>query len=159
MKAAREERIILFADEFAQEAHSGVFRKRTNLPYVEHPRAVAQILSKKLSKHLPDLYIFISVALLHDVKEDNISFYTSEFLGRISKVANAIEINLITKAIDAISKLPKGEETYLQYLQRVAVNIYAKEVKICDLIHNMSNLEPSNLKDKYEMALHFLLNV
>lgn len=53
------------AAAFAGEAHKGVFRKGTNIPYITHPLEAAVIVSA-----FTDDEEMIAAALLHDVVED-----------------------------------------------------------------------------------------
>lgn len=53
------------AAAFAGEAHKGVFRKGTNIPYITHPLETAVIVSA-----FTDDEEMIAAALLHDVVED-----------------------------------------------------------------------------------------
>lgn len=53
------------AAAFAGEAHKGVFRKGTNIPYITHPLEAALIVSA-----FTDDEEIIAAALLHDVVED-----------------------------------------------------------------------------------------
>lgn len=57
--------MIWQAIEFATKAHEGQVRKYTGEPYIEHPKAVAEIVKG----HGGDAAM-ISAALLHDVVED-----------------------------------------------------------------------------------------
>lgn len=57
--------IIEEAAAFAGEAHSGVFRKGTRIPYITHPMETAVIVSAFTND--PEI---IAAALLHDVVED-----------------------------------------------------------------------------------------
>ena len=50
---------------FATRAHSGTYRKGTNIPYIVHPIEAAAIVSSITAD--PDM---IAAAVLHDVVED-----------------------------------------------------------------------------------------
>ena len=56
--------------EFAVKAHSGQFRKGTNIPYIVHPLGAAQIL---MELKCPNK--IVTAALLHDVIEDAVVKY------------------------------------------------------------------------------------
>jgi (p)ppGpp synthase/HD superfamily hydrolase len=56
---------VFRAVEFAAKAHSGQFRKKTNIPYIVHPLGVAQIL---MESSCPNKIVIAS--LLHDTIED-----------------------------------------------------------------------------------------
>ena len=53
------------AREFATKAHEGQLRKYTNLPYITHPEAVAELV--RSVDHTEEM---IAAAWLHDVVED-----------------------------------------------------------------------------------------
>lgn len=59
------------ADTFAARAHTGQYRKgkpgAPKIPYIEHPRAVARILSDEAGITDP---VMLQAALLHDTMED-----------------------------------------------------------------------------------------
>ncbi|TXH12132.1 MAG: hypothetical protein E6R03_13410 [Hyphomicrobiaceae bacterium] len=111
---------------------------------------------------------------MHDVVEDcpgydlerlwnelkpnrNITF--GPFCGWLSTLEHVI---LVVRAVQALTKNPnRDEENYIQYLMRVAENPIARVVKMADLHHNLSDLDPKKDKnkiDKYKMALYILRN-
>ena len=57
--------MIFKAIEFAAKAHSGQYRKKTKIPYIVHPLAVADIL---IEHNCPDEVVI--AAVLHDTVED-----------------------------------------------------------------------------------------
>ena len=57
--------LIKSACHYAEQAHNNQKRKGTNTDYIEHPLAVAWIISQYTNN--PDIII---AALLHDVVED-----------------------------------------------------------------------------------------
>lgn len=70
---------VFMAVEFATKAHSGQFRKKTNIPYIVHPLGAAQIL---MELNCPNKIVIAS--LLHDTVEDTIVTYQDieEIFGR-----------------------------------------------------------------------------
>ncbi len=104
-----------------------------------------------------------SVALLHDVLEDcSDKGYNPTKLQTLLDVsdANIETIDSIIQAVIAISKNPdKDAENYLEYLERVKRNHLARLVKLADLRHNLSDLKPGNMKDKYILAQDYLLRI
>jgi len=61
---------VFMAVEFATKAHSGQFRKKTNIPYIVHPLGAAQIL---MELNCPNKIVIAS--LLHDTVEDTVVTY------------------------------------------------------------------------------------
>lgn len=131
---------------FVMKKHSGQIDK-AGKPYFLHPLTVA------FSCHSESARI---VALLHDVLED-----TDATIEELKKLGISDEelsaIQLLTK--------PKKED-YMHYIKRVAQNPLAREVKMCDLTHNMdlSRLPFLTEKDiarceKYKEAYRYLISV
>jgi GTP pyrophosphokinase len=128
---------------FVKKAHKGQFRKDGKTPYYKHPLGVAKLLAQKGIK----TYLMLTAALLHDVIEDTEYTYEDiyhEFGGGVAEV-----VELLTRS---------PNETYYDFIYRIGEsgNIYALEIKIHDIIHNMSDLEECSLKDKYRFALDLL---
>lgn len=125
----------------ATNAHLGQERKFTGRPYIEHPRAVASKFKDIDHKIL---------AILHDVIED--TDITIEEL--ISKYHLASHI---ADALHVITRY-RGQD-YLDYIQQFKYNDLARAVKIEDIKHNMSDLNPGCMYTKYSMALYILEKV
>lgn len=131
------------ARSFAHEAHTGQYDKGDK-PYIEHLRYVA---SRVPVEYQP-------IAWLHDVVED-----TTVTLDQIRDEFGAD----IAHAVDCLTK--RFDESYDEYLERVASCKAARVVKCADLMHNMdlSRLPVITVKDakrvvKYANALAYLLS-
>jgi GTP pyrophosphokinase len=128
--------------KFAKKSHKGQFR-RDGKPYYKHPLAVAKFLAKKGIK----TYIMLTAALLHDVIEDTEHTYRDirDEFGK--EVADTVEV--LTR---------KEDETYYDFIHSIGEsgNLYALEIKIQDILHNMSDLKECSLKDKYRFAIALL---
>lgn len=142
--------MIALALKIAKKAHKGQFRNDKITPYITHPIAVAKQLTPPIwnyyDKHTEQLQR--SAALLHDVLED--SDITAEDLlkeGIDPFVINVVKI--LTK---------KKFEPYIEYILNIKKNYMAQSIKIEDIKHNLSTLDPKNktMKDKYELALYIL---
>ena len=99
--------------ELATRAHAGQVDKGGNA-YINHPIAAAGLVEGEAK----------IVALLHDVVED----------GHVDLSDLRSFGDQIVNAVDAITRRPG--EARKDYLDRVASNPLAREVKIADLIHN-----------------------
>jgi (p)ppGpp synthase/HD superfamily hydrolase len=122
----------------ATQAHRGQKRKRSDQDYICHPARVAGKFIEEKTK---------CVAVLHDVFEDTpLTVKTLQENGVPSDVIDAVLILTKTKG-----------ESYLDYLMSVSGHPIARIVKIEDIRDNMADLEPCNLRDKYELALKFLI--
>lgn len=130
----------------ATEAHKGQ-KDKGGADYIKHPLKVSDLCQHSLSK---------VIALLHDVIED----------------CGESEMSLSEKGIypmvfQRVSLLTKKDgQDYQDYLEKIAEDPYAREVKIADLTHNMdlSRIQNPTDKDfkrveKYKKALDFLKSV
>jgi len=127
----------------ALKAHAGQ-KDKADQPYILHPLRVMVQMEDSRAK---------IVALLHDVLEDS-----EMTLNELSQAGFEDEI---LQAIDCLTK--RDGEDYFAYLERVAQNKLARQVKIADL---KDNLDVTRLKEitpadrqrlnKYLKALSFL---
>lgn len=114
-QAGPQERIAM---AIAREAHEGQVDKGGQ-PYIGHPAAVAAQLEGDLLR---------ATAWLHDVVED--TDWTFDDLRRRGVDESVIE------AVDAVTRRKEAGETYRDYIDRVALNDMARQVKVADLWHN-----------------------
>jgi len=129
--------------DIATWAHEGQIDKSGN-PYIEHPKAVADMVEGDAAK---------MVALLHDVIEDTCWSMTD--------LRKAGFCNRVLDAVDAITK--RDDETHDAYLGRVKTNELALVVKLADIAHNESRIDSipypatkDRLRNKYEDARKIL---
>lgn len=132
--------IVHLALVVATKAHKGQFRHDGVTPYIEHPKAVASMVTTDEEK---------AVALLHDVVEDtDISF---DFL--------ALNYTFPTEVLNAVDVLThKPKQSYEDYLRRVVTSEIATRVKIADMFHNLSDAPRAKQKQKYLKGLKILLD-
>ena len=162
-----KQRFPTFAKVYAlaesDRGHGKQFRNDRKTPYMRHIDAVIlgtfeniYPLDKfnKFEETPPWIESFLIVAALHDSLEDTL--ITEE---EIREIVKGYAENIIVQAIKNITKLPKGQEKYINYLERVNSSYLSKQVKISDLNHNMSDLSAGNLLDKYSVSLWFLQNI
>jgi len=128
----------------AAEAHAGQI-DRIGAPYILHP---LRLMLKM------DSMAGMIVAVLHDVVEDNIAWT----LPRLQQEGFGREI---IDGVDAMTR--RQDETYEQYILRVAGNRLAKAVKMHDLEDNINIRKFVEKTDddryrirKYESALNKL---
>lgn len=130
------------AKQIAREAHAGQLDKGGQ-PYIGHPEAVAEMLDGDVPR---------AAAWLHDVVED-----TDWTLDDLRERGVSEEI---VRVVDALTRR-KGEETYAEYIERVATDDLARQVKVADLRHNSDpmrwrhGMRPS-LRKRYKRALEAL---
>lgn len=113
-------------------AHQDQKRKFSGEPYATHPVEVASKVRDELKP----------AALLHDVIEDKPDI-------KLDKT------NVSQETIDTVQVLTrKPDETYAEMIDRVAQDPAAREIKIADLMTNLSDLpSDSTLRGRYVKAL------
>lgn len=122
--------------KIAQDAHKNQTRK-DGKPYITHPMAVAENFEDEEMK---------CIGILHDSIEDsNLTVLDLIRKGVPAKIANVVDI---------LSR--RKNEPYLEYIDRVSIDRSAILIKLADLEHNLSDLKPGNMRDKYEMAMYIL---
>lgn len=128
------------AIQIALAAHSDQADKAGE-PYILHPLRVM------LSMQTADERV---VAILHDVIED--SPITADYL---------LEAGFTPRKVDAIKALTRvGAESYDAFIERVATNSLAVNVKLADIADNMSEARaasrPDRLTERYRKAYAML---
>ena len=161
---------------FAELHHANDYRKDGKTPYMVHVNAVVEntrniVLTESSagSVQYQTLRAIMAVAALHDVMEDHRELTRRDLLTALLDPdeasltneqiteENATIIDVLA-AVLAITKRPKGEEPYDSYVRRVAGNAWARIVKRGDLEHNLSDLPPGSMRDKYELTKWVLEN-
>lgn len=136
--------------QLAIAAHKDQKRKFSGEPYINHPKAVAEIALSKLNLDFDSMYsgdladLVYCVAILHDVVEDT------------DVTLEDLEKNFSEDITSAVGVLTKSGN-YKDAIEKIANSHYVPIlVKISDLEHNMSDLKEGTLKDKYRLA-HWIL--
>ena len=122
------------AFELAHDAHKDQYRK-SGLPYIIHPIAVAQIVAKELELG-PNPII---AALLHDVVED--TAYTLEDIHARFGDDVAFLVDVVTKKKKEKYSHSKQVDNFRQLLDSMQYDIRAVLIKMADRLHNMRTLE------------------
>jgi (p)ppGpp synthase/HD superfamily hydrolase len=120
-----DEQLLGMAIEMAAGVHWHQ-KDKGGVSYMLHPLAVMRMVA-------PDRDLMI-VAVLHDALEDEQDPVKRL---KIEHSLKAVFPDYILTALKAMTHKPKGEETYEEYIERVAANYLARRVKIADLTHNM----------------------
>jgi len=105
---------------FAYDAHRGQL-DYNGIPYIFHPVHLAEAMDDEIS---------CCAALLHDVVED--TPVTLEALSREFPAEVVEIIALLTHEETA----EHDQESYWQYIRKIAGNPIAKKVKLADIAHN-----------------------
>lgn len=110
----------------AEQWHKNQFRA-TGEPYITHPISVATLL---MQKGFGGTYI--TIAYLHDVIEDcgvDVSEIEKEFGANV-----ADSVDALTKKFKGIDKTGFSMSSYIVGIQN---DIFAKDVKLADRLHNL----------------------
>lgn len=119
------------AIKIALKAHDGQYRKDGKTPYIIHPIRVANYFKDDLKK---------TIAILHDVCED-----TNQDLSMFPK-----------EVTDILELLTKGSD-YMEYIKRLSKNKIAREIKVADIVDNLSDDCSDEQIKKYYKALTILI--
>ncbi len=124
--------LIIKAANFAADKHRDQRRKGADqCPYINHPLALAQILSVEGGVYDP---IVLAAALLHDTVEDT---DTSE--AELEHVFGP-EVRAIVAEVTDDKALAKGERKQLQVTKAAGKSTGAKQVKLADKISNLRDI-------------------
>jgi guanosine-3',5'-bis(diphosphate) 3'-pyrophosphohydrolase len=142
----RWDNLITRAHQFAEEAHRGQVRK-SGLPYITHPLAVAHILAE-----LEQDGQTVAVGILHDVIED--CQVTPEELQKCFGEQVASLVEGVTKVSQLGFRLRKEEdiENVRRMLMAMARDIRVVIIKLCDRLHNMRTLRYLPLDTRLRIA-------
>jgi len=126
--------------KIAYKAHNKQLRRDSNIPYIIHPIRVSQVFNDDFRK---------TIAILHDVIEDtDITF-------------DDLRKNFSDKIINVIDCLSRREnEQYFDYIKRLSKNEIAIEIKIADMIDNLSDtlsIQPISMINRYNKTLKMLI--
>jgi len=121
--------ILEKAQNWAAKGHLHQRRKFSNLPYIVHPEAVAEIISQ-----VTDNEEVIAAAWMHDIIEDTpttfedivqgFNFRVAELVNGVSKISKKGDGNRISRVIDDVYHYGAAPK-------------WAKAIKIADAIHNV----------------------
>ena len=141
--------LIRTAEAVARNAHEDQFRWDGKTPFITHPEIVAKSFYDFTADIPKDsIPLYIATAWLHDVIEDTPTEWIDLFKAKLP-----------LSVIDAIRAITmRAEETYIDYILRLKENDIAREVKIRDIRHNMTELgdKQKQRKEKYLCALYIL---
>jgi GTP pyrophosphokinase len=126
--------IVRRAFDVAREAHKGV-RRRSGLPYITHPIAVARICVTEIGLGTKS----VVASLLHDVVED--TELTVEDISRMFTPKIASMVDGLTK-ISGVFNADSSEqaESFRKVLLAMLDDIRVILIKIADRLHNMRTL-------------------
>ena len=131
--------LVQRATRFAEKQHEHQFRDDGTTPYVEHPKAVMQIVRDEFHEDDPDI---LAAALLHDTLEDTKTDFdeiTEAFGKRVAKLVSVLSND---------KRLPKArrEREYFARLENGPRD--AKICKLADVLHNLRDPTVTDRKKK-----------
>lgn len=143
--------MVTEARELATDLHEGHFRRDGKTPYITHPIAVSYMATCNYTK---------VIALLHDTIEDAKVIAKARGVDDVDveeRTANAILESFDHIVLEAVEILTKDHSVpYEDYLRKIKGNRFAKEVKILDMVHNLSQDPTPKQIQKYSKGLLFL---
>lgn len=128
---------VEIAKRIATAAHDGQ-KRRDGSPYISHSERVASMLTQTSE---------IAAAWLHDVIED-----TNTVEADLQQ--NGVEKEVI-RAVNLLTK--RNDCSYEDYIEAISLNSIARRVKICDLLHNLSDAPKPEKVAIYANSLKKLL--
>ena len=120
-------KMIDVAIDVAEEAHSGQFRKGSDIPYISHPRAVARILSDAgCSEEM------VVAGILHDTVED-----TSLTLDHIREKFGSRVAQIVQGCSEPDKSLPweQRKQHTVEFLRNASLEV--RTVTCADKLHNL----------------------
>ena len=155
-----KDQILAFSLDLATKAH--INQKRNDgSPYINHIIAVAEITKSYRGKYIysDDLIIILQILAHHDHSED-LGIPEEEIINTFIDngfiIKDSPEYNLLTDSLYLLNK--HHFDSYFHYIMAIKENFLASLVKRADLTHNLSDLKPGTLRDKYELAKWILEN-
>lgn len=139
--------------EMATTAHEGQIRKIKGEAYIEHPKRVAELVTK--FKQSTNIDILLCASLLHDTVEDcdvSLNDIATEFGYKVASLveeltSDTVQIENVSKKVYLLEKLIK-------------MSSYGLVIKLCDRLDNCSDLAiaKKTFKNKYTEETWFILN-
>lgn len=153
--------IAEYAKRISHQFHATQTR-RNGCPYTVHTDYVGDnspTFYKQMSptRHCSDreLNIVGAIGYLHDCLEDVEYTHMTEKLLLTYNPDNTGDWIMVVNGVVTLSRFSK-EESVLDYLIRVKASYMTTAVKQTDLKHNLSDLGPGNLRDKYILCQEYL---
>lgn len=148
--------ILDFSKDLSHKLHSKQFRKNGVTPYSVHTDYVGDHAINFYNNggwHTNDEFIIVSsVGYLHDTIEDVVTYEELINYGK-----DLYDIDYWKVICDFVRILSRDKNVdILTYLSEIKKHPVTTAVKLADLDHNMSDLQPSNLRDKYVLCRNYL---
>jgi (p)ppGpp synthase/HD superfamily hydrolase len=135
--------LIIYATQFAHNAHYGVKRKYDDSPYILHPMRVAALVSRH-NEATPQM---VAAAWLHDVIEDTVYEYRDirRFFG--VEIASLVKgLTNPSQVVDEYKGLLRAERKRIDHVHMESQPFEVRLIKCCDRIDNCRDLPDSQKK-------------
>lgn len=149
-----------FAKNLSHKLHATQKRNDGVTPYILHTDYVSVNSVKYLDKFLEspsetEQQMVRAIGSLHDSLEDY--KFTNINADQLYELG-VDEYPLWGYVVDNVLWLSRfsKEDNIIEYLSKIKASPLARAVKLADLEHNMSNLGPGNLRDKYQLCWEYL---
>lgn len=130
----RKSKMVQRAKEVAIEQHKKQVRKFEGVPYVEHPKRVAELIAKyKSSKKLKEL---VSAGLLHDTIED-----TKTKLKDLKAQFGDLVSSLVQELTSDKKEMRKFGKTEYLKKKMLGMSSWALVIKLVDRLDNVNSLD------------------
>lgn len=130
---------VAIAERIARAAHDGAYRRDGVTPYIEHVEDAQRRVDR-------DSFLLRAALWLHDVLED--TEFTSVML---------LDSGIPQVVVDVVEVLTHRDESYTEYILRIAQHDVARQAKIADILSNLSDSPTPKQVSKYARALTILL--
>ena len=135
--------------KIAYNAHKGQYRNDDITPYIIHPIKVSQIFNGVYTETEHHGYILLKKigAILHDVVEDT------------DITLNDLRLDFPKEVVETVDALTRRKnEKYFDYIKRLSKNKIAVEIKIADVIDNLSDgICSKSMIKRYNKTLDILI--
>jgi (p)ppGpp synthase/HD superfamily hydrolase len=143
-----------FAKNLSHVLHANQYRNDGKTPYTVHTDYVGDNAVRFYKGDSCATDLVHAVGYLHDAIEDQVTY--EELLSFGKDYGNGWKF--VVDAVKTLSRESKST-SIITYLTNIALSDVTTAVKLTDLEHNMSDLKPGNLRDKYELCRNFLIRV
>lgn len=137
--ASFDDKVKQICWELAEEYHQNQTRRDGVTPCITHIKRVERHCVCTITK---------CIAILHDIVED-----TPMTLADLKQFGIP---PVVVVGVDSMTK--RKNESWDDYIKRLSENDYAIEVKVSDMLDNMTDKVSYNKQEKYKKTIIYLLN-
>lgn len=160
--------LVEFAKNLSHKLHASQTRNDKKTPYTVHTDYVGDNVETFASRTIRNSEYWLNfakaVGFLHDSEEDCLSEaelreFGKEYSKEFSESEQQFRLDEWKQVVDQVVLLSRKDKSVpiIEYLNGIKNSEIATAVKLCDLSHNLSDLGPGNLRDKYHLCREFLI--